>query len=128
MRTGWKCYWGPSEMIGLSAPLYDPAGSLRIDEMAASEINDLARRVNRIRTLDGGVSVNDTGHVAGDRNFRLRWRVPSAAQYEAVQRLVRLYPRLTVTTREGVFIAAPESVRMRDGQGDLQLLVLEQIT
>jgi hypothetical protein len=111
-------------MIGLSAPLYDPDGAIGLQEMASSELYNLTRRVNRTKTLDGGVAVSDGGHSAGDRNLVVRWRVRGEAQYRAVQRLARLYPRLTVATREGVFEVAPESVQLRSGEGELRLLVL----
>lgn len=113
-------------MIGLSAPLYDPLGHVAIQALQSSNLNDIERRVNRVKTLDGGVSISDGGHSAGDRTFRVRWKVRNESELRKVQRLVRLYPLLTVTSTEGVFIAAPEVVRERDGIGDLTLLIKEQ--
>ena len=115
-------------MIFLSAPLFDPAGAIAIRENENSELKGIDRRMNRIKTLDGGVAVNDSGHSPGDRDFRIRWRPKSEAEYMAAQRMVRLYPRLTVSTREGVFIAAPEKIDIRSGEATLTLLVLEQRT
>ena len=115
-------------MIGISTPLFDPAGSIRIEEMQNSETGDIARRVNRTPTLDGGVAINDRGYSAGDRYLRILWRPRNLAEYQYVQRLVRLYPRLNVATHEGVFVAAPQRISQRDGIGDLQMLVIEERT
>ena len=115
-------------MIHLSAPLFDPDGAITINESPASEITGISRRMNRIKTLDGGVAVNDRGHSPGDRDFRIRWRPRTEVEYMAVQRLVRLYPRLNVSTREGVFTVAPQSIDIRSGEATLTLLVLEQQT
>ena len=113
-------------MIHLSALLYDPLGHVAIQALQSSEINDIERRVNRAKTLDGGVTINDGGYSAGDRTFRVRWRVGNEAELRKVQRLVRTYALLTISSREGVFIAAPQSVRERNGVGDLTLLIKEQ--
>ena len=88
----------------------------------------------RIEVGEGGVGiVRRFGrallwHAPGDRDFRIRWRPKSEAEYMAAQRMVRLYPRLTVSTREGVFVAAPEKIDIRSGEATLTLLVLEQRT
>ena len=113
-------------MIHLSAPLYDPLGHVGIDNLPASELGDVTRRVNRSKTLDGGVAINDGGYSAGDRTFRVRWKIRSADQFQQVQRMVQLYSLLTVITTEGVFTAAPESLTDRGGIGTLTLLVKDQ--
>jgi hypothetical protein len=114
-------------MIGLSSLLFDPDGALRIEESPDSELSELRRRVSRVRTLDGGVAVNDTGYSAGDRDLVVRWQIRNAGDYGAAQRLVRVWPRLLVTLREGAFVVAPDSVRARGKIGEIRLLVLEQV-
>lgn len=114
-------------MIQLSAPLYDPLGHVRLDDLPSSELDAITRRVGRAQTLDGGVSITDGGHSAGDRTFLVRWKVHSESEYRKVQRMVSLYTLLTVSTREGVFSAAPRSIRTQSGQGVLELLVKEQL-
>ncbi len=112
-------------MIVISTPLFDDRGVMRIDELADSETGAVARRVNRVQTLDGGAVVNDSGHSPADRTFRIRWRADDDS-YAAAARLVRLYPELRVSTRDGYFIGAPEQVERIDGVATLTILILEQ--
>ena len=114
-------------MIHLSALLYDPLGHVMLDDLPSSELDAITRRVGRAQTLGGGVSITDGGHSAGDRTFLVRWKVRSESELRKVQRMVRMYTMLTVSTREGVFSAAPRSIRTRSGQGELDLLVKEQL-
>ena len=112
-------------MISISAPIYDPAGVVRIQDAPATD--PLRRRVNRQRTLDGGVVVNDGGYSHGDRDITVRWRPKSQAEYDAVARLLQMYPQLIVSTREGVFRCAPSSLESRSGEATLSLLVVNKM-
>jgi len=113
-------------MIGISAPTYDPNGSIRIQELPSSDTDTVRRRVNRVRTMGGGVVVNDGGFAHGDRDLLIRFK-PTQAQFDAVQRLVRLYPQLDVSTRGGVFRCAPSTLETRKGETTLALLVIERM-
>lgn len=112
----------------ISAPTFDPAGVEQITPLASSELGAISRRVNRVATLDGGAVVNDTGHWAADRTFRIRWRITGERQLQSLRRMVRTYPRLIISTRDGTFSAAPQSINHSDGAGDLVLLVMEQLS
>lgn len=114
-------------MIALSTQIFDPDGHVIIHELPSSEISEVSRRVNRIKTLDGGVVINDGGHSAGDRDFVIRWRPRNRAEYAYVQRLVRVHSRVRVSVREGVFLAAQQSINLRDQQAELRLLITEQV-
>lgn len=118
-------------MIALSAPTFDPLGHIRLPPLPSSDIGSVRRRVSRQRTLDTvngtGVVVNDGGFVHGDRTFRLRWRPRSAAEYDQVARLLRLYPQVYVAARDGFYRAAPSDLNQRNGEADLSLLVIERM-
>ena len=111
-------------MITLSSLTFDPSGHIRLDELPQTDLGDVRRRVSRQKTLDGGVTINDSGYAVGDRTITVRWRIQSEAQFRAVQRLVQTYPRLTACTRDGVFTVAPDAVRKTGREGDLTLLVV----
>ena len=115
-------------MIVISAPIYDPNGVVRIQDAPNSDLDSVRRRVSRAKTLDGGVVVNDGGFAHGDRDLRVTWRPKSSAEYDAVQRLVRLYPQLIVSTREGVFRCSPATLETRSGEATLSLLVIDRVT
>lgn len=110
-------------MIFLSTPLFDTAGFVRIHELPSTDRGVIRRRMNRIATLDGGAVINDSGYTEADRTIRLRWRPGSRAAYDQVNQMVQLYPLLTVAMREGVFEAAPESLRGGSGEAELVLRV-----
>jgi hypothetical protein len=114
-------------MIGIATLLYDLDGALRIEEMPQSALTETRRRMLRVKTLDGGVAVNDTGYSAGDRDLTVLWKPRRREDFAAVQRLVQTWPRLLVTMREGVFVAAPEYTRITGKVAELRLLVLEQV-
>ena len=114
-------------MIALNAITYDPLGSITLRELPTSNLHDLRRRVNRQRTLDGGVVVNDGGFAHGDRTFTVRWRVLSEAQAESVRRMIRLYPQVRVSSKDGMFRAAMQDVAIVGGEGSLSLLVIERM-
>jgi len=109
-------------MIGISAPLFDSAGSITLREMPTTDLGETRRRNSRIATLDGGVVVNDSGYSQGDRTIVVRWRA-RGDELRKVDRLVQSYPALTVATRIGVFDAAVQSLTTRNGISELTLLV-----
>lgn len=114
-------------MIGLSAPVYDPIGAAMMRDLPQSTTSEIRRRVNRQKTLDGGVVVNDGGHAAGDRTLTYRLHLRGDSDRAMVSRLVKLYPLLNVTNREGMFRAAPQSFQVEGRAGVLVLLVTEQL-
>lgn len=117
-------------MISLSAPVFDPDGHIVIDELPDSDMGTVRRRGSRVATLgpEGAVS-QDRGYFFADRDFEVRWAVTNHDQYASVRRLVELYPRINISTAEGVFIVWPQSISIdQDGEAVLSLLVLEMIS
>lgn len=114
-------------MIHLSTPLFDPQGAIALDELPSSDLGSVSRRVNRVATLDGGSVSNDRGHTASDRTFRISWRIRSRDEYDAVQRLLQVHGRVRIATREGVFEGVPDELSKSDGEGDLTILIMEQL-
>jgi hypothetical protein len=114
-------------MLTLSAPTFDPLGHIALRPLPGSDLGSITRRVSRQKTLDGGVVVNDGGFAHGDRTLGVRFKPRSEAEYESVARLVRLYPEIVVSKRDGVFRAAVQSLNLRNGEADLILLVIERM-
>ncbi len=107
----------------LSTQEYDPLVPIQIELLPSTERGDIARRVNRVATLDGGAAFNDFGHTEADRTITLRWVPESATHEAAITRLVRLYARLIVATQDGLFLAAPEAYTPGENDSRLRLLV-----
>ena len=89
-------------IISLCSRVFDPDGDMVINIDPSSQYGDTVRRVNRVKTLDGGVSINDTGFAEGDRELKIKAQL-SVSQVEQVNRLQQLYPLLSISTTVGVF-------------------------
>ena len=119
-------------MIGITTVEYDPDGA-RIFRHAgrggASGIHAVQRRISRRSTLDGGISVYDNGMSHGDREILVMEPQADLEAIEYATRIVETYNRVVVSTREGVFLGAPESARVdTDGTLVLTLWVIEKIS
>lgn len=113
--------------VFLACPTFDLDGTAAIDPLASSDFGEVRRRVNRVATLDGGVAVNDGGSTDGDRTFAVAWRTGRLPFEQRIERLVSMYSRLSVATREGLFAVVPESYRRLRGESKLVLLVVERL-
>ena len=109
-------------MIAISSPLFDTEGHLVIRELPSTDLGETRRRMNRIATLDGGAVVNDSGYSPSDLTLVIRWRA-TRQERDKAERMVQLYPALTVATRKGVFDAAVQSLTDRGGETEITLLV-----
>lgn len=114
-------------MIGISTRIYDLNGArvFRDDELDQQYVctnRDLQRRMSRTATLDGGVSVYDTGYAVGDRDITVR--VPNASKgiIDFLTYLVQTYNEITVTTDESVFIGVPGRAYV-DSEGAAVLVI-----
>lgn len=114
-------------MITLSTPSYDLDGHIVIKALASSSFGDISRRINAVKTLDGGIAINDGGTSHGDRVLSIIWRTLDPAFEENIERLVEFYPRLYVSTRRGYFKAAPQNYAKSGGLSTLTLQVEDKI-
>lgn len=94
-------------VIGLAARTYDPEGAMLIPWRAGTEIDSITRRVSRVRTLDGGVSVTNRGHSPADRTVVISLMGQPLAMIERARRLLRLHGHITVSIRDGCFTGTP---------------------
>ena len=109
-------------MIGISSYLFDPLGgrTFALDDQR-SRLQDIERRVSRVKTLDGGVFVSDLGFTDGDRTLLLAVPMNSIADYDFFKRLLSLYPRVTVSTRDGVFDCYISSIALNGGVANVSI-------
>jgi hypothetical protein len=115
-------------IVGLSSPTFDLNGNVSINALGSSDVDTIDRRVNRVKTLDGGVVVNDGGFSHGDRTVRIAWKVTNAAQFSALQYLVQTYSQLRLSLRDGVYLCAPYSLSQTEGEGQLELWLIESLS
>lgn len=115
-------------MIGISAKVYDIDGA-RIFPEAETSSRKGARRVTRVPTLDGGVSVNDSGYTDGDREVYVEEAFASLEAVDFAQYICETYGLVTVTTQDGAYTGIPESYRIEsDGTLSIKMLLTEKIS
>lgn len=114
-------------LVSLCSREFDPDGSVLIRSLPNSQLGNLSRRVNRVRTLDGRSYLNDTGQTDADRTISIRFREPYPV-VQAVKRILSLYPLVTLANSEGCFLGVCESLSTStDGELALTFLVQERL-
>jgi len=113
--------------IGLSTPVFDLNGSryfrgCELDPGVTQKNDQRARRTSRTATLDGGVSVYDTGYAVGDRDINLTVPDASATVSAFLAYLVEFYGEIIVTTEVGAFLGVPVSYS-KDDNGRASLII-----
>lgn len=114
--------------VTISALVFDPYGSVTLSVKPDQTMGESRRRMNRVATLDGGAVFNDFGFSEADRSIELKWQVRSKAQEEAVIRLLQLYAKVHLSTRDGVYLAALETYKPGATESALTLLVSQKLT
>jgi hypothetical protein len=91
-------------MISLSAPTYDPNGHLRLPCRGSNPYQG-QRRGSVTATLDGGVSVYDTGYSIADQTLTATMTAPTKAQLVSLQYLVAYYGEIVLCCETGAYRA-----------------------
>lgn len=116
-------------MISISSAAFDPSGVLLLPEvLPASALRGASRRVTKTATLDGGVSVSDTGSTDADRDLVVIVPDATLAQIERASRLVSIYPLVSVSTGEGAFEGIPERYSVSGNQLSLTISLTRRIS
>lgn len=112
-------------MIGLSTLTYDPAGALVLPERPTNPY-DAKRRGSITATLDGGVSVYDTGYSVADQTLVVRVRNPKIAVLTTLRYLIAYYNQITLCCETGAYTAIP-SMTLTENLLVLQLRLLSRV-
>ena len=114
-------------IVSISTLTYDLDGFVLINALESSTFGDITRRSSIVKTLDGGVAVNDGGSSHGDRSLNIVWRTKGDGHEENMERLVGSYTRLYLSSKYGYFEAAPMSYIAQGGNSTLTLNVVSKI-
>lgn len=100
------------EGIGLAASIFDLNGALfirgsQIDIGTSVKNRSRERRVTRTATLDGGVSVYDTGCSVADQEVTVKVPQASPALAAFFTYMVKTYDTIIVTTNESAYEGTP---------------------
>lgn len=115
-------------MITVTAKAFDLAGVLEFEPLPSSSSEGFGRRVSKVATLDGGVSVSDRGFSYGDTTLTYDFTPISLEHTNIARRLVRLHPTVLVSNEYGVFEAIPESFNSTTDINTLTLSIVDKIS
>lgn len=111
-------------MISLSAPTYDIGGTVLLPWARVKNPYDTQRRGSVTATLDGGVSVYDTGYSDADQTLRAEVKHPSKALLVTLRYLIAYYAQIILCCETGCYSA----VASFSASGDTLSLQLRVIT
>jgi hypothetical protein len=114
-------------IVTLSTQTYDIDGFVTLRAKPSSSFGDITRRVTVIKTLDGGVAVNDGGSSQGDRLAVVMWRTKDVEFEQNIGRIVESYSRLNMSSHSGFFEVAPTSYVQSGADSVLNLSILSKL-
>ena len=115
-------------MIHINATTFDLLGSLSIHPLPTNDDRAAIRRVSKVSTLDQGVAISDRGFAEGDEPMVFAYKPVSRAHDDIARRIVKIHATVIVTTREGAFLAAPESFTPGREENAFSLLVIRKLS
>jgi L-rhamnose isomerase len=114
-------------IVSITSDEFDLDGAILLDVLPESNFGEVRRRVNRIRTIDGGIAVNDFGAWEGDRSITLRW-VPTDIDKEiAVAKLTRIHNKIKISVDGQIYLAIPEAYQKSATESRLFVLVIDKL-
>lgn len=104
-------------MIALSSPTYDINGNINIAVMPTN-LFDATRRGSVTATLDGSVSVYDTGYSISDQTIKCTVKRADKSLLQRLQYLIAHYGQIVICCDAGAFLCVPS---LSNSSGDAQL-------
>ena len=115
-------------ILSLSAITYDPdgAGMLRLRPGSIGQIRAGERRQTKTATLDGGVSLYDTGYTLTDQIWRIQVEYTEDAE-TLVEHLARNYQKVRASALGRSCVVSIQSWSVAGLDINLALSVLEEL-
>lgn len=114
-------------MITVSAKNFDPLGHFEIQPSIQQRDAELRRRVNRYKTLDGGVVMTDRGFTYGDSDLVLKWRSRDSQFENDLRDLFGRQQRCVVSMHPHVYECAFSGIRSDGDETRLELLIYARL-
>jgi hypothetical protein len=118
-------------MIGLSTPIFDIDGdfifyanNLIIDDLTNTTVE---RRINKVKTLDGGVFIDDSGYTAGDIDIVISVRNPDEILFINLRNLFLYHSFVTIITAEGNYSCVPYTIKLVNGNAVMVFSTKEEV-
>lgn len=113
-------------MISISMVTADSNGNVVIKK-GKSSFGQIAARVSRVATLDGGVVITHSGVVHGDRTFRISTTI-NTEQKTAIEYINENSTFVMISCSEGLFLGAISSIDTSTPELTMSFLAKEKIT
>ena len=115
-------------MIGISTQAFDLDGSFTLRSRDARiTFGSMGRRATLTATLDGGISLYDTGLSHGDRRFEVQLNNPDPAFIDKIKYLMENHSSFILTAREGVFTAFLSSLNEAANRTNFSISLIEKV-
>jgi hypothetical protein len=115
------------QKIGIASKTYMVDGGFILTALPDTEMRSGSRRVSRTKTLDGGVVITDSGFAHGDRDMSITAQ-SSALLWNRLWTFFQAAALITVSTDEGCFSAAPDTIQEGEGKIIMNVLIKEKLS
>jgi len=113
--------------VAIGAWLFDLDGHIRIRPRGDDSLGPIARRVNRVATLNGGAAFNDFGYSASDMTLTLQWQPRDRSQSDRMARIFQVHSLVRVCQGNEVWLAVPERYTPAFDRATASFLVREKL-
>jgi len=108
-------------MIAISSVTQDTAGSVVFSDKRMDYKENTAR-ISRIKTLDGGVYITNSGVSDGDRTLNVSAKI-TEAQAIILWHIFETYTFIYAAISDGVFYAAISGMAIKNGVLEMTILI-----
>lgn len=112
---------------GLASTTYLADGGFILCPRPDSDLRTADRRISRIRTLDGGVVLNDSGFAHGDRTLRISLS-STQTLWDRLWALFQAATFITMSLDDGCYRGAFSDISEGDGRISLTIMLKEKIS
>lgn len=118
-------------MIGISTVLFDIDGAFTFNnnQLNSEELTtaNVTRRISKVKTLDGGVYIDDSGYVAGDTDINISALNMSQTLYKKLKDIFIYHGLVIITSIEGNFLCVPQTINLRSGTAVMVFATKESV-
>lgn len=113
-------------MIIITTQVADTKGMVQFQESSESTLGDWTARVSRTKTLDGGVWINNSGTVDGDRTLAIKAEL-TGEQADALEYIYRNYQTVDLSCSKGLFSGSIYTLGLNNGELNMKFYVKEKL-
>lgn len=113
-------------MIIITTQVADTKGMVQFQESSESTLGDWIARVSRTKTLDGGVWINNSGVVDGDRTFTIKADL-TEDHADGLEYIYRNYQTVNLSCSEGLFSGSIQALGLNNGELNMKFYVKEKL-